>query len=154
MEGVETIYIYVTTGYSVGRLFLNEDIVDFQENLPDDQTGGKKITECSLEVMARYPSVISFIEPREDEEDTVIKILDYLDFGLGSAITVDRWNPIFKCTSMHKALRLLPKIVKVCREIDWCEVFTDQEFSKNLKGPFRMGKSESVYILKLSAESG
>lgn len=147
----ETIYIYVTTGYSVKRLFEKEEIEDYEDNFPEE-TKGMKIMDLTLEVMARYPSVINFIECRDDDKDTVIKIFDHLERK--EFYDADRWSPIFKCTSIHKALKLLPKIFKICREINWCEIWKDQDFLKALKGPFKMNDKESVYVLALSAESG
>lgn len=142
------LYIYVNTGYSLRRIEEDpEALEDYENNLPEDLTVRKHIYERSQELLKKHPVLFSVMnQSRDDEMVYMIK-----NVAAQNKIKFDDWNPIFRCQNMLQALTVLPKIVKICRKIDWCNIWDEQDFD-DMK-IFVIDEKTYVF-LNLEAESG
>lgn len=147
----EPLFICVNTGYSVQRNYENEDLNDYEANVPEEQNEGKHLFETGQKALVDFPILVSFmLETRCDADTHVVNEIETLAYV--HKTNFDRWNPIFKCSSTIEALTILPKIVKVCRTLSWCNIFKDQDFDSIKFFPLK-GRG-TVVFLDLEAESG
>jgi hypothetical protein len=158
----QPLYICVSTGYDVQRLYSDSEVVDFEENDLQDMTEGKKLYNIATNALKTHKALLSFMGITRDEtSETIRKSIRTLaqvnkaDFC--RTVQFDEWNPIFQCNTMIEALTMLPTIVNTCRKLRWCNVWKEQEFDKEIKTFPLMNGDEcigTVIFFELEAESG
>lgn len=126
-------------------------LADYEANLPEDLTSGLPLFEKGRAALSKYPSLMNFMmETRCDIDNVIVYAIE--DAAYHYKVEFNRWNPIFRCSSMIEALTLLPNIVKACRKLDWCNVWKDQSFDDMTE--YSLGEHGNVVFLSLEAESG
>lgn len=144
------LYICVSAGYEIQRLYEDEAVEDYESNLTEDQTKGKKLHDIAAAALKKFPSIVSFMrETRSEMHEYDVNMIE--DLANENGIEFDRWNPIFECSTMLEALTMFPKIMKICKKLSWCHIWEDQEFDRIKTFPLNDG---TVVFLTLEAESG
>ena len=151
----QPLFVCVSTSYDVQRLYEESQVEDFEENFPEDMTTGKLLYRVATKALKNYKSLLCFMGIARDEADNHI-LNSIEEIGDANDIGVNRWSPIFQCNTMMEALTMLPNIVKVCRDLSWCNIWKDQDFNDMRTFPLTDGHINlgTIVFLELEAESG
>ena len=139
------LFICVSIGYYIRRLYARVPVEDYEDNLTENQTEGKELHKIAAGALDLYPSMTSFmLETRDPDINVLIENLAKVN-----NIDHDSWDPVFECSTMLEALTTVPKI---CRNINWSLNPTkDQKVDGFRTFPLKDGIG-TVVFLTLEAE--